>query len=168
MNRKVSDVVWIMLHSRSRGIGNQLATGHITKAKTLMKQMFIKLEDPDLAYFVEGTSEFQHYISDLLWAQDYARENRSAMMIAALHSLENIIGDGVPVVRIINNHHNYTAKENHNGHNIWVTRKGAIKAAVGDLGVIPGSMGTSSYIVEGLGNPSSYNSCSQWCWAYNV
>lgn len=154
------DVVWIMLHSGSRGIGNQLASAHITKAKGLMKQMFIKLEDPDLSYFVEGTPDFQHYMRDLIWAQNYARESRELMMVAAVQSLEAVIGTGVSVTQIINNHHNYTSKENHKGQNIWVTRKGAIKADVGDLGVIPGSMGTRSYIVEGLGNSASYNSCS--------
>lgn len=154
------DMVWIVLHSGSRGIGNQLASGHITKAKSLMRQMFIKLEDPDLAYFVEGTEDFKHYMTDLLWGQEYALQNREAMMVAARHSLENVLGKGIPVVQQINCHHNYTSKENHQGKNIWVTRKGAIKADTGDLGVIPGSMGTRSYIVEGLGNPASYNSCS--------
>lgn len=154
------DRVWIVLHSGSRGIGNQLASTHITKAKGLMKQMFIKLEDPDLAYFVEGTPDFQHYMVDLLWAQDYARENREAMMVAAVKSLSKVLAINITVNQQINCHHNYTQRENHHGKNIWVTRKGAIKADTGDLGVIPGSMGTRSYIVEGLGNPASYNSCS--------
>lgn len=154
------DVVWIVLHSGSRGIGNQLASAHITKAKGLMKQMFIKLEDPDLSYFVEGTDDFQHYMVDLLWGQEYALANREIMMTAASRSLATILGGTLPLGKKINCHHNYTQKENHHGKNIWVTRKGAIKADVGDLGVIPGSMGTRSYIVEGLGNPASYNSCS--------
>lgn len=154
------DVVWIVLHSGSRGIGNQLATGHIKVAKKTMDLMFIKLEDPDLAYFVEGTLEFQQYMSDLLWAQDYAACNRGIMLNAAHGALSSVLGSNVPVASRINCHHNYTAKEHHHGKDIWVTRKGAIKADVGDLGVIPGSMGTRSYIVEGLGNPSSYNSCS--------
>lgn len=154
------DIVWIVLHSGSRGIGNQLASAHITKAKGLMKQMFIKLEDPDLAYFVEGTDDFQHYMVDLLWGQEYALANREVMMSAASKSLATILGGTLPLGKKINCHHNYTAKENHHGKNIWVTRKGAIKADTGDLGIIPGSMGTRSYIVEGLGNAASYNSCS--------
>lgn len=154
------DVVWIVLHSGSRGIGNQLASAHISKAKGLMKQMFIKLEDPDLSYFVEGTDDFQHYMTDLLWAQQYALYNRKTMMAAAAASLKSALGINYLVQQRLDCHHNYTSKENHHGKNIWVTRKGAIKADVGDLGVIPGSMGTRSYIVEGLGNPASYNSCS--------
>ncbi len=154
------DIVWIVLHSGSRGIGNQLASGHIKIARDLMKKMFIRLEDPDLAYFVEGTREFEFYMRDLLWAQHYALENREAMMVAAVQALEAVLCSRIPVTQKINCHHNYTQKENHKGQNIWVTRKGAIKADTGDLGVIPGSMGTRSYIVEGLGNPASYNSCS--------
>lgn len=154
------DIVWIVLHSGSRGIGNQLASQHIKACKTLMKQMFIRLEDPDLAYFVENTPEFQAYMADLLWGQKYALENREIMMRAAKSSLAQILLREIPVTQKINCHHNYTQRENHHGRNIWVTRKGAIKAATGDLGVIPGSMGTRSYIVEGLGNAASYNSCS--------
>lgn len=155
------DMVWIVLHSGSRGIGNQLASWHITEARGLMREYFIKLEDPDLAYFVERTPEFNTYIEDLMWAQKYALENREIMMRAAQNSLAKVLGlEHIPVANKINCHHNYTQKENHHGKNIWVTRKGAIKAATGDLGVIPGSMGTRSYIVEGLGNPASYNSCS--------
>lgn len=155
------DIVWIVLHSGSRGIGNQLASGHIKVAKKLMDQMFIRLEDPDLAYFVEGTVEFQNYMSDLLWAQAYALENREIMMWAAQSSLADILGfTHLAVANKINCHHNYTQLENHRGKNIWITRKGAIKADIGDLGVIPGSMGTRSYIVEGLGNQASFNSCS--------
>lgn len=154
------DIVWIVLHSGSRGIGNQLASWHINESKKLMKQMFIKLEDPDLSYFVEGTPEFTAYIADLLWGQSYAAANRELMMNAAVTSLSQVLGNSIPVTQTINCHHNYTTRENHKGQNIWVTRKGAIKADTGDLGVIPGSMGTRSYIVEGLGNPASYNSCS--------
>lgn len=154
------DVVWIVLHSGSRGIGNQLASWHISESKKLMRQMFIKLEDPDLAYFVENTPEFKAYMADLMWGQAYALENREIMMRAARSSLAQVLLRDIPIEQKINCHHNYTQRENHNGQNIWVTRKGAIKAATGDLGVIPGSMGTRSYIVEGLGNSSSYNSCS--------
>jgi tRNA-splicing ligase RtcB len=157
------DRVWIVLHSGSRGIGNQLASQHIEKAKGLMKKLFIRLEDPDLAYLVEGTPEFDAYIADMLWAQEYALASREAMMDALITELGNFVGGGGTVgsdVRRINCHHNYTEREHHHGHNVWLTRKGAIRARVGDLGVIPGSMGTSSYIVRGLGNPASYDSCS--------
>lgn len=161
-----TDNVWVVLHSGSRGIGNQLATWHINEAKGLMKKLFIKLEDPDLAYFVEQTPEFNAYIADLIWAQAYAMGNREAMMDQALLSLREIVFGKSLLANMffeedrINCHHNYTEQENHMGQNVWLTRKGAIRARTGDLGIIPGSMGTSSYIVEGLGNPASYNSCS--------
>lgn len=153
------DRVWVVLHSGSRGIGNQLASRHIETAKGIMKSYFIELEDPALAYFVEGTPEFEAYISDMLWAQRYALGSREIMADNAVRSLFEVVGKGVETRRI-NCHHNFTQKENHMGHNLWITRKGAIKADVGDLGVIPGSMGTRSYIVKGLGNPASYNSSS--------
>jgi len=162
------DRVWVVLHSGSRGIGNQLATQHIDGAKGLMKQLFIALEDPALAYLVEGTPEFDAYIADMLWAQDYARANREAMLEAVLAELWAFVGTagsagsgavGHEVSRI-NCHHNYTEREHHLGKDVWLTRKGAIRARVGDRGVIPGSMGTSSFIVRGLGNPASYHSCS--------
>jgi tRNA-splicing ligase RtcB len=161
------DRVWVVLHSGSRGIGNQLATQHIESTKGLMKKLFISLEDPDLAYLVEGTPEFNAYIADMLWAQDYARANRESMMDAVLGELWAFVrtnslsgGDVGREVRRLNCHHNYTERESHYGRMVWLTRKGAIRARQGDLGVIPGSMGTSSYIVRGLGNPASYFSCS--------
>ncbi len=162
------DRVWVVLHSGSRGPGNQLATTHIQRAKGLMKERFIELEDPDLAYLVDGEPSFQAYITDMLWAQDFARANRDAMMDAVLTQLWGYVGTSEHVsehgvgreVQRINCHHNYTEREHHLGQDVWLTRKGAIRARVGDLGVIPGSMGTSSYIVSGLGNPASYNSCS--------
>jgi tRNA-splicing ligase RtcB len=156
------DQVWVVLHSGSRGIGNQLATQHIEGAKGLMKKMFITLEDPDLAYLVEGTPEFDAYIADMLWAQDYARANREAMMDAVLSELSALVGSTEQNIELrrINCHHNYTEREHHHGKDVWLTRKGAIRARQGDLGVIPGSMGTSSFIVRGLGNPASYDSCS--------
>jgi tRNA-splicing ligase RtcB (3'-phosphate/5'-hydroxy nucleic acid ligase) len=159
------DRVWVVLHSGSRGIGNQLATRHIEGAKGLMKKLFVTLEDPDLAYLVENTPEFDAYIADMLWAQEYAKANRESMMEAVLDELWMFVGSGGSeergheVVRI-NCHHNYTEREHHLGKDVWLTRKGAIRARAGDLGVIPGSMGTSTYIVKGLGNPASYNSCS--------
>jgi RNA-splicing ligase RtcB len=151
--------VWVVLHSGSRGIGNQLAQAHIAKARRLAKELELRLEDPDLAYFVEGTPEFQAYIGDMLWAQDYARANRDQMMDNAMGEVFAFLGFGRETQRI-NCHHNFTQREVHNGAELWITRKGAIKADRGDLGVIPGSMGTRSYIVRGKGNPASWMSCS--------
>ena len=152
--------VWVVLHSGSRGVGNKLAMRHIKVAKGLMKKYFIELPDPDLAYLVEGTREFSEYMRDLHWAQGYALANRTTMMDAVLSDLGEVVGAGTwyREVRRINCHHNYTAKEHHKGRDVWVTRKGAIRARVGDYGVIPGSMGTSSFIVKGLGNKSSFDS----------
>jgi len=159
-------MVWTVLHSGSRGIGNQLATHHIGKAKGLMREYLSTLPDPDLAYFTEGTPEFDAYISDMLWAQRYAYESRARMNRELLRSLVQVISPKRKVkvesitVQVVNCHHNYTERESHGGKDLWVTRKGAIKAGAGDLGVIPGSMGTDSYIVRGRGNPESYNSSS--------
>jgi tRNA-splicing ligase RtcB len=160
------DRVWVVLHSGSRGIGNELAQQHIENAKGLMKRYFIDLEDPDLAYLVEGTPEFDAYIAAMLWAQDYAMGNRDAMMDAVLRETFDFLGFSLArwtechVTERVNCHHNFTALENHHGKNVWLTRKGAIRAREGDKGVIPGSMGTRSYIVSGLGNPASFSSCS--------
>ena len=151
--------VWVVLHSGSRGIGNQLAQMHIAKARRLAKDLELRLEDPDLAYFVEGTPEFEAYIGDMLWSQEYARANRNQMMDNAMREVLAFIGQGRETQRI-NCHHNFTQREVHNGHELWITRKGAIKADVDDLGVIPGSMGTASYIVAGKGNEASWLSCS--------
>jgi tRNA-splicing ligase RtcB len=151
--------VWIVLHSGSRGIGNQLAQSHIAKARRLAKDLELALEDPDLAYFLEGTKPFQTYITDMLWAQDYARANRDQMMDNAMREVFAFLGFGRETQRI-NCHHNFTQKEVHAGVTLWITRKGAIKADTGDLGVIPGSMGTRSYIVRGKGNESSWTSCA--------
>ena len=150
---------WIVLHSGSRGIGNQLATTHISKAKKDMKRALVSLEDPDLAYFVQGTPDFDAYIADMRWAQDYAMANRAAMVDAAVAVLLKFLGFGRESERV-NCHHNFAARERHGGKDIWVTRKGAIKADVGDLGIIPGSMGARTFIVRGKGNELSYNSCS--------
>lgn len=161
------DRVWIVLHSGSRNIGKTLAEGHIKTAKRDMKEAMIKLEDPDLAYFVQGTPEFAAYIADMLWAQDYARLNRDRMMNEVLYQFFGYVTTRSGDVHIdghetrrINCHHNFAQREMHGGKLTWITRKGAIKADRGDLGVIPGSMGTGSFIVSGLGNPLSYNSCS--------
>jgi RNA-splicing ligase RtcB len=158
------DVVWVVLHSGSRGIGNQLAQAHIAKARRLAVDLELRLEDPDLAYFLEHGDErheqaFRAYIADMLWAQDYARLNRDLMMDRALREVLAFVGHGREVGRI-NCHHNFTQREVHDGRELWITRKGAIKADVGDLGVIPGSMGTRSYIVAGKGNEASWTSCS--------
>ena len=152
------DRVWIVLHSGSRGIGNQLAQSHIRKAKGMMKQYFIDIPDPDLAYFVEHTPKFDEYWEDLTWAQEYARLNRVTMMRNIMLEFERFLGYRPVVNMEVNCHHNYTALENHKGRNLYITRKGAISARVGELGIIPGSMGTNSFIVSGLGNEASYTS----------
>ena len=154
-----NDRVWTLLHSGSRGIGNQLATAHIDRARALMRQYFIDLPDPDLAYLVQGTEEFTAYVEDMLWAQRYAMASRARMSAVLLGSLFEVVGHG-EALRTINCHHNFTVREQHHGQELWVTRKGAIRAEIGDEGVIPGSMGSQSYIVRGLGNPASYRSCS--------
>jgi RNA-splicing ligase RtcB len=151
--------VWVVLHSGSRGIGNQLAQAHIATARRLAKDLELRLEDPDLAYFVEGTPEFEAYIGDMLWAQEYARANRDQMMDNAMREVSAFLRFGRETQRI-NCHHNFTQREVHNGVETWITRKGAIKADVDDLGVIPGSMGTRSYIVRGKGSEASWMSCS--------
>jgi RNA-splicing ligase RtcB len=157
-------IVWTVLHSGSRGIGNQLATYHIGKAKGLMKERLEHLDDPNLAYFTEETPEFRAYIEDMLWAQRYAFESRARMNSELLRSLAEAIHPKRKVkeraiaVSVTNCHHNYSVREQHLGRELWITRKGAISARAGEMGVIPGSMGTSSYIVKGKGNPDSYNS----------
>ena len=158
-----SDRVWTVLHSGSRGIGNRLAQEHINKAKDLMKEYFISLPDKDLAYLVEGTDAFNAYICDLLWAQQYALANRDEMMDRVMaelsYALYGVSGrDRWLEIDRIQCHHNFTQRENHGGKNLWVTRKGAIETRANMKGVIPGSMGTESYIVSGLGNAASYNS----------
>jgi len=158
-----NDELWVVLHSGSRGIGNKLAEKHIKIAQKMMDSMFITLADKDLAYLPEHTKEFDEYMYDLLWAQEFARLNREEMMDRVLKELSYTFfnADGhqkeIEVGRI-NCHHNFTQLENHMGKNVWVTRKGAIQMMPGQLGVIPGSMGTRSYIVSGLGNPLSYMS----------
>ncbi|MBL8777635.1 MAG: RtcB family protein [Acidimicrobiales bacterium] len=153
------DRVWVVLHSGSRGIGNQLAQAHIKTAKRLAKDLQLRLEDPDLAYFVEGTPEFEAYLADMLWAQDYARANRDQMVERALREVVAFVGAGRETSRI-NCHHNFTQREVHDGVELWITRKGAIAAGADDLGVIPGSMGTGTFIVRGKGSAASWRSCS--------
>ncbi len=153
------DGVWVVLHSGSRGIGNQLAQAHIATARHLAKDLQLRLEDPDLAYFVEGTPEFEAYIADMLWAQDYARANRDQMMDRVLREVVAAVGAGRQTQRI-NCHHNFTRQEVHGGQRLWITRKGAIRAGADDLGVIPGSMGTGTFVVRGRGSAASWESCS--------
>jgi tRNA-splicing ligase RtcB len=153
--------VWVMLHSGSRGIGNMIGNYFIEKAKKRMEQYFITLPDGDLAYLPEDTDDFNDYVEAVGWAQNYALENRRVMMQSVLAALARTIPVEFTVTtEAINCHHNYVEKENHFGRNLWVTRKGAIRAREGDLGIIPGSMGQRSYIVRGKGNPESYCSCS--------
>ena len=161
------DRVWIVLHSGSRGVGNKIANMHIDGAKGLMKRMFVQLPDPDLAYLVEGTPEFEAYITDMLWAQEYAMGNRARMLRLVYAAVLRFLGrpaNEVPIVDEINCHHNFTEREHHviggEGQDVWLTRKGAIRARVGDRGVIPGSMGAQSFIVSGSGSAASYCSCS--------
>lgn len=153
--------VWVMLHSGSRGIGNLIGRYFIEKAKRRMEQYFISLPDGDLAYLPEDTEDFNDYVKAVNWAQDYALENRRVMMETVVAALRRHIPIEFTITQeAINCHHNYVERENHFGKNLWVTRKGAIRAREGDLGIIPGSMGQRSYIVRGKGNPEAYCSCS--------
>ncbi len=156
------DQVWLMLHSGSRNIGNMLAQNHIRTAKELAKLAEMKLPDLDLAYFVAGTPEFAAYWRDLQWAQDYARYNREVMMARFKRIVEKHLAGGKPTkpVLSVNCHHNYAEQEMHYGEQVYVTRKGAVRARQEDYGIIPGSMGAKSYIVKGKGNLESYCSCS--------
>ena len=153
--------VWIMLHSGSRGIGNMIGTHYIAKAKRQMEQFFITLPDDNLAYFPEDTDDFNDYMAAVGWAQNYALENRRIMMAEVIEAMKESIAKPFAITQeAINCHHNYVEKEHHFGRNMWVTRKGAIRARSGDLGIIPGSMGQRSYIVRGKGDLQSYCSCS--------
>jgi len=158
-----SDRVWVVLHSGSRGIGNKLAMKHIRIAQKLMDENSIKLKDRDLAYLSENRGEFDKYINDLLWAQDFALLNREEMMDRVMTELSYVFytEDGhqkeIELDRI-NCHHNFTQRENHFNEDVWITRKGAIQMKAGQKGVIPGSMATSSYIVSGLENKMAYHS----------
>lgn len=156
-------VVWLTLHSGSRGIGNKIGMSYIRKAQAICKQNFIALPDNDLAYLAEGTEEFDKYIRDLSWAQLFAKLNRDEMMDRVMTEISYHVhgADGHQQeieLRRINCHHNFTQIENHFNQNVWVTRKGAIQAKEGMAGMIPGSMGTRSYIVSGLENRQSFNS----------
>lgn len=153
------DRVWLFLHSGSRGVGNKLAQHHIEVAQKLDKQWWIDLPDPDLAYLVEGTQEFSSYIRELRWAQAFALANREEMMDRVVACFDAWFdGDAAVAQERINCHHNFTEKEHHFGRDVWVSRKGAIIAAAGVAGLIPGSMGAASYVVTGRGDPLSLNS----------
>ena len=153
--------VWIMLHSGSRGVGNAIGTFFIELAKQDMRKWHINLPDQDLAYFPEGTDHFDDYVEAVEWAQDFAALNRRVMMTHVLDALRKQITKPFEAeCEAVNCHHNYVTRENHFGENVLVTRKGAVRAAKGTLGIIPGSMGAKSFIVRGLGNAESFDSCS--------
>jgi len=153
--------VWVMLHSGSRGVGNAIGRFFIELAKKDMRQWHINLPDEDLAYFPEGTEHFDDYVEAVEWAQDFAALNRRVMMTHALDALRSVITKPFDAeCEAVNCHHNYVTREHHFGENVLVTRKGAVRAAKGTLGIIPGSMGAKSFIVRGLGNPDSFESCS--------
>ena len=155
------NMVWVMLHSGSRGIGNQIGQYFIESAKEDMKRWFISLPDDDLAYLPEGSQNFDHYVEAVGWAQDFALANRTLMLAATMRALQNALAREFAWGSVaVNCHHNYVTKEHHFGANVWITRKGAVRAREGDLGIIPGSMGARSYIVRGKGNPDSFNTCS--------
>ena len=153
--------VWVMLHSGSRGVGNAIGTFFIELAKQDMRKWHINLPDQDLAYFPEGTDHFDDYVEAVGWAQDFAALNRRTMMTNVIRALRGQIAKPFDAeMEAVNCHHNYVQRENHFGENVLVTRKGAVRAAKGALGIIPGSMGAKSFIVRGLGNAESFDSCS--------
>jgi tRNA-splicing ligase RtcB len=153
--------VWVMLHSGSRGVGNAIGTFFIELAKQDMRKWHINLPDEDLAYFPEGTDHFDDYVEAVGWAQDFAALNRRMMMTNVIRALRGQIAKPFDAeMEAVNCHHNYVQRENHFGENVLVTRKGAVRAAKGVMGIIPGSMGAKSFIVRGLGNPESFDSCS--------
>ena len=152
--------VWIMLHSGSRGIGNAIGRYFIGLAKTDMQNQLGNLPDRDLAYFTEGAEHFEDYVEAVHWAQDYAMWNRREMMRLIVDALKSVLPNFMITKEAINCHHNYVAIEEHYDQQVYVTRKGAIRAGEGELGIIPGSMGTKSYIVRGKGNKESFCSCS--------
>ena len=153
--------VWFMLHSGSRGVGNAIGNLFIQMAQADMRQHIANLPDRDLAYFVEGSQHFDDYVEAVGWAQDFARQNRELMMRAVIQATRQIIHKPFEVaLEAVNCHHNYVQKERHYGEDVLITRKGAVSAKKGELGIIPGSMGAKSFIVRGLGNEESFSSCS--------
>lgn len=159
-----ADRVWVMLHSGSRGVGNRIGTYFIGEAREALIKRGQGLPDKDLSWFEEGESLFDDYVEGVLWAQDFARANREVMMDRVLMALRAHLPKPLKRFRIekeaVNCHHNYVARERHFGADVWVTRKGAVRAGDGELGIIPGSMGAKSFIVRGKGNADSFCSCS--------
>jgi len=156
------DRVWFMLHSGSRGVGNRIGSYFIERAREEMRRLVVNLPDRDLAYLREGTEGFDEYVEAVDWAQTYASQNRRSMMASLIEAVGSTPGlrPFEATAKVVDCHHNYVARERHFGEDVLVTRKGAVRAAAGDLGIIPGSMGARSYIVRGKGNPESFMSCS--------
>jgi tRNA-splicing ligase RtcB len=152
------DRVWVFLHSGSRGVGNRIAKKHVKIAQTLCERWYVPLPHKDLAYLPEGTDEFWAYLRDLRWAQAFAAANRAEMVDRVVACLGEWAGADITAEETINCHHNYTERERHFGRDVWLTRKGAIDASEGKRGLIPGSMGTRSYVVTGKGNRASFHS----------
>ena len=153
--------VWIMLHSGSRGVGNRIGSHFIELAKKDMEKWMIQLPDRDLAYLPEGTDHFKDYVEAVEWAQNFARINRQVMMQRVIEAMQTELELPFDAdVEAVNCHHNYVSREHHYGKDVLVTRKGAVRARKGEMGIIPGSMGARSYIVRGLGNEESFCSCS--------
>ena len=152
--------VWVMLHSGSRGMGNAIGTYFIALAKADAERHQLQLPDRDLAYFPEGAQHFDDYVAAVGWAQDYARANRAEMMDLVLEALRRHLPAFEVMTEAVNCHHNYVERETHYGESVWLTRKGAIRARAGELGIIPGSMGTRSYIVRGKGSAEAFQSCA--------
>jgi tRNA-splicing ligase RtcB len=156
-----ADLVWVMLHSGSRGVGGRIGSYFIELAKEDMRTWFVNLPDKDLAYLPEGTEHFDDYVQAVSWAQDYARQNRALMLGAVFGALSREFGRTLAADELaVNCHHNYVSREHHFGADVIVTRKGAVRARDGEFGIIPGSMGARSYIVRGKGNTQSFHSCS--------
>ncbi|MDO5691243.1 MAG: RtcB family protein [Pseudomonadota bacterium] len=156
-----AQAVWIMLHSGSRGVGNAMGTHFIELAKKDAERNNAQLPDQNLAYFEEGSQYFGDYVQGVGWAQKFARANREVMMARVIQALRRVISKPFEThLEAVNCHHNYVQRETHFGHEVFVTRKGAVSAKAGELGIIPGSMGAKSYIVRGKGNPDSFMSCS--------
>jgi len=155
-----ADRLWVMLHSGSRGVGHRIGRYFISKAKAEMERMFISLPDKDLAYLAEGSELFDDYVEAVGWAQAYAAANRLVMLEAVTAVLRDHLTGFAVSDQAINCHHNYVVREHHFGEDVWITRKGALRARAGDLGIIPGSMGARSYIVRGKGEAQSFTSCA--------
>jgi len=155
-----SQALWVMLHSGSRGIGNAIGTYFIELAKKDFQQNNVHLPDKDLAYFPEGAQHFDDYVEAVGWAQDYARVNRAEMLELVLEAMRRHLPSFEATREAVNCHHNYVQRERHYGEDVWLTRKGAIRAGKGELGIIPGSMGARSYLVRGKGSAASFESCA--------